>query len=297
MEIVFRTSNFDKKIKELCVNTINTLFEKIIGIIDELQYFVICDTKEDSFNNTINEFAHYLNTETNTVNNELFQDSAKALHGIKDDGDSCYAVVFKSGIILCLVADLFGNRSKATDDNDEDSMQWFGLSTVLHEVGHIKDYCALSKVDPFFASTKIKFDLSVPQEKREYLIRSCINLWSEYMADCYVFQSFDFLKDEMRENENQLINTITNLFGEDISSEDRVYWILYSYVRLLAQHGIEYCNTLLNDSRFVCYSGFLEAFGKEIISLHEIYPNWDINCSFDRISKLYSVLVAYEKSR
>ena len=185
MEILFKTSNFDYETKKICTVCINALFEQYIGKVEGLKYFVICDTEINAFNKTINEFAKYFNSETYAENTEMYQVGAKALHGTDNNGKLCSAVVFKSGIILCLLSDLYGNPSqdKATS---ECSLQWMGITTVLHEIGHVIDYNTLSKIDPYFISNKIRYDISIPKEKEEYVQRSCINLWSEYFADTYV---------------------------------------------------------------------------------------------------------------
>ena len=295
MEILFKTSNFDYETKKICTVCINALFEQYIGKVEGLKYFVICDTEINAFNKTINEFAKYFNSETYAENTEMYQVGAKALHGTDNNGKLCSAVVFKSGIILCLLSDLYGNPSqdKATS---ECSLQWMGITTVLHEIGHVINYNTLSKIDPYFISNKIRYDISIPKEKEEYVQRSCLNLWSEYFADTYVFRLCDNLRNVLHENEDQLISSILEYYGNNISVEERVYRILYFYSRLVAQQGLEYSNNILKNSKIMCYSGFLGTFGTELMALHNTYPNWNANNSFHRITSIYNLFLAYEKS-
>ena len=89
---------------------------------------------------------------------------------------------------------------------------------------------------------------------------------------------------------------ILEYYGNNISVEERVYRILYFYSRLVAQQGLEYSNNILKNSKIMCYSGFLGTFGTELMALHNTYPNWNANNSFHRITSIYNLFLAYEKS-
>ncbi len=295
MEFIIKT-NLDNTFRTLCNNAVFPCINRLSDKIESLKYFVIGDSETDTFIETIAEYSAILHTESHAENTQMYQVAAKTLEGTDENGEYCQAIIVKSGLLIGFVTDLFSLNDNIAEPNYTD-MQWLGLTTIVHEIGHAVDNQFIYKIRDT-VNTRSAFDLNNPDDREEYILLSCISIWSEYFAESFVYDSFPMLRDKVDDDTNNLIECAKNYYGQNIYAADRVYRIIYFFVHLLAQKGEACYNSLFaTDSPLICYKDYLLNIGSELTKLKNVYPHWNIDTDLSSLQQNYANMLIFEKTR
>ena len=295
MEFIIKT-NLDDTFKTLCNNVVFPCINRFSDKIESLKYFVIGDSETKAFIETIDEFSSVLHTESHSENTPMYQVAAKTLEGTDDNGKYCQAIIVKSGLLIGFVTDLFSLNGNITDQNCTD-MQWLGLTTIVHEIGHAVDNQFIFKIRDT-VNKRSAFDLNNPNDREEYIFLSCISIWSEFFAESFVYDSFPMLCNKVDDDINNLLECAKNYYGQNIYAADRVYRIIYFFVHLLAQKGEDCYDSLFSpNSPLICYKDYLLNIGSELTKLKNVYPHWNINTDLSPLQQNYTNMLIFEKNK
>lgn len=257
-----------------------------------LKYFVIADSDSDKFHNTVKYYAEQLNTECHVNDTEMYQVAGKSLEGIDNDGVYSQVIVVKSFLVLGMLSDLINLEKFLNGESIEDSnVQWIGLMTILHELGHAIDNEIIYNQTET-VNLRVFFDLSKKEDYDEYFKKQAISLWSEFFAESFVFNSCPLLRRMKTYKNDEVLNCIKNYRGEGITPDARAHRILYLFIHVIAHNkgvGFDY-------SVFDGYKQYIDIF-KEVerilFDLLDKYPNINVSNDFSDLSKVFEKLCVY----
>lgn len=279
---------FDAQIDFIKAIISHLLFE---NHIESLRYFVIADSETETFIETVNEYGTLLHRNIVTENTDQYQVAAQSIEGTDDEGNYCQAIIIKSALLIAIMS-LF-DKSKPSDE-ESIQMQAFGITIVMHEIGHAIDnqniYNSLGRVN-----TQVAFNLSNPIERESFFTQSSISLWGEFFAERFPYKHFPIFKEVVDSKEETLIECIDNYYGKNISITDRIYRILYFFVHIIARNNEigfdfeQYKLTGLNQ-----YASFLKEFEVEMFNFYSKYPNCNFYEDISGLKDIYMKMYLFE---
>lgn len=288
---------------EIFIPVIQGYLDRIIATfhIDSLEYFVIADSEQNNFNETVKRYAAMIGTDTNITDNEGYQTAAKSIDGVDENGIYRQAIIIKS--MLCVSAGydllrLSGELPQKTLDA-MDNIKFVSLLTIVHEVGH-----AVDNVYQFnregYCNQQIHFDLSIPEEYRKFLNRSALALWGEYFAERFSYSTLQ-IEEKIQDKSQVLLDCIHSYSKGSFTNQitERVYMILYYFV-----HDLGFCQyinkrfnySIFNDEESVEYIPYLKMIEELMERIYSMLPDWNED-AFDELVSEYHNFLMYEKAK
>lgn len=269
-----------------------------------LDYFVVADSEEKSYANTVMKYASIVGTEASVTQDGQYFAAGKALNGIDEDGRLHQAIVIKDSIWVCAGLEYMRLQGRLPEEILERLQpNYISLTTIIHEIGHIIDHENQYKMFGT-VNTKIAYDLRY--EYDEYITQKALSLWGEYYAEMIAYQIVCSEEDLTINKEKELIKCIkTFSYGTDTHAIlERVYRILYYFVSRLA-----YIHQRSNHTSSFDYSAFekielvsdyiplLARTELAIIELYRNYPKWDTDDCFNEFSNVIKEFLNFEHKR
>ena len=203
--------------------------------IKSLDYFVVADSNEQNYYETVNEYASLVGTDTYITQDGTYFVAGKSLEGIDEDGNLHQAIVIKSSLWVCAAIE-YGTSQGLLNDNvrrEITTPPLMSLSLILHEIGHAVDNEHQFKINRT-VNKKILYDLEY--EYDEYAKYTALSLWGEYYAESFAYKIIHSPVDLTKDKESELKECIFNYsMGTDRNIlVNRVYRILYFFVIRIA---------------------------------------------------------------
>lgn len=94
----------DSKIEE----KIPSVYEFVDNIvkkynIDSLEYFVVADSEQDKFGNTVKKYSTLIGSDEYLIDNDVYVTSAKSIDGVDGEGRYKQVVIIKSMVFIAAV--------------------------------------------------------------------------------------------------------------------------------------------------------------------------------------------------
>ena len=273
--------------------------------ISSLEYFIIADSREKSFAETVAKYASMVGTDTYITQDGMYFTAGKSLDAIDENGKLHQAIVIKSSVWVCAVYEYLDSQGLLKDGALEqmNTPKFMSLALILHEIGHAIDnehqFCMSGTVN-----TKILYDLDYEYE--EYVINTALALWGEYFAESFAYQIIQSTEDLTKEKESELEKCIaTYSIGTDRNTLlDRVYRILYLFVIRTAyiHRSSDFCATFdysayEEDELLRVYIPILAKAETAIINLYRNYPHWESYEQLNELSDVFKDFVQFEYRR
>lgn len=291
-------------------DTINSYFKSFINNfisvnnISSLDYFVIAESEEKSYTETVKKYASYIGTKASITQDDYYSTVGKSLKSVDNNGHLHQAIIIKSSIWECAAYEYTRIMVNLPEEIQEQlSPNYISLSIVIHEIGHAIDNENQFKMFKTI-NTKIIYNLSV--EYDEYIKQLSLSLWGEYYAEKCVFKVIVSENDLTLDKELDLIKCIQS-YSLGLNSNalwERIYRILYFFVLRLA-----FIHQHYNYSRSFNYDAFknvgidpdytfyLANIEISIINLYSDYPNWDSDKKLDELSFVIKEFFKFEQQR
>ena len=285
---------------ELVTPILKRYIESIVEAyqLDALEYFVIADSKQNSFNETVQKYAAIIGTNTSVTNNEGYQTAAKSIDGLDENGVYRQAIILKGMIWTQSVCDLMRLIDELPQQLAEqtDSVKYISLTTIIHELGHAVDNLYQFRRDGY-CDDQIAFDLLLPEEYKKYIDESVLSIWGEYFAERFCYS---ILGPKVRTGADEsMMDCIKTYSKGSLSNQitERVYMILYFFVRQLGylhQMGENFdFSPLKEDEEARAYIPFLKTIEELVKTIYLGLPEWD-ECVVGDFAEIYHNLLRFE---
>lgn len=270
--------------------------------LTSLDYFVIADSEEKNYAETVMKYASFVGTEAHVTQDGQYFAAGKTLDGIDDVDKLHQAIVIKSSIWVCAALEYLGAQGLLTEEvqKEMDKPQYMSLALILHEIGHAIDH--ENQYNMFgTVNTKIAYDLRY--EYGEYVKNTSLSLWGEYYAESFAYQIIQSKEDLTLRNESELVKCISSYsLGTDTNSLlERVYRILYYFViRIAFIHRHSNFQSAFDYSKFEQIKGvsdyipILARTEIAIINLYRKYPKWDSYNQLNELSEIFKDFMGFE---
>lgn len=262
--------------------------------LDSLKYFVIADSEPSKYFETLELYAEMLHTDKACNDSEMYQVAGKVIEGIDDAGNYRQVVVVKSALILGMLEDIksLENVCYISQIPNYPSLRWLGLTTILHELGHVVDNEHLATRN-LRVCLKNGYDLSNKSELEEYFLYSAVSLWSEFFAESFLYLICPALRPLNCSKTDELLNCIENFRTPDVSAIDRIFQILYLFVHTIAHDGQgNFDYNILNNYRK--YIPSLQIIESEMFRILGNYSELNVQEDFSKIKKTFYRLCVLE---
>ncbi len=255
--------------------------------LSTLEYFVITDSEDAQYCNSVKKFAAIVGAEEDITQDEQYSSVGKTLNGIDKAGKQHQAILIRSWIWEKAAEEIVNLIGK--EDAEKETLIFRYFSKVLHEIGHAIDN---EKLFGISCSTD-----EVTQHDPKDGLHDCykqiaLSLWGEYAAESFACKSAITRRHSLIDSEHNLFDCIeTYSMGTDNRSLfERVYRILYFFmlrIAVLRQHANvakeKSYDYLRQDPRFSEYRPLLSKVELAIENLERDYPEWK---SCDRLNEL-----------
>lgn len=271
--------------------------------ITSLDYFVIADSREDIYAETVNKYASLVGTETYITQDGVYYTAGKSLDGLDKDGKYHQAIVIKSSVFVCAAYEYMGAQGLLNPEfiAQMETPPFMSMLLIIHELGHAIDNERQYEISGT-VNRRVLFDLDY--EYDEYVKLNALSLWGEYYAESFAHNIIRSIVGETTSKESELEECIrTYSFGTDRHSLlERVYRLLYYFMFQLS-----YVHQSNNFSKVFDYSKYEEdAFLSlyvpilanvevAILKLNRRYPYWDSYEELNELSAIFKEFVIFEK--
>lgn len=258
--------------------------------ISSVESIIIADTEDQKYYEALCYYAKTINATIALHESGSYQDAGKCISGIGADGKFKQIIVLKSAIINILMLDYAILCEKQSLDISQQyrSVQWLGITTILHEFGHAIDNQNLFFYHNFLNEEK-GYNFSIKSEFEQYFLDGAISLWGEFFAESIPFNMYPALKTLTTSKFNELVNCINNYKGKNISANDRAFRIIYLFVHTIAELGYGNFDYSKLDG-FSNYIPYLRSIEHEMFNLLEKYPNIIPNADFNKLKIIFNRL-------
>ena len=295
MKVIVDEDCTNKSFFESVLNQIECVLLNVLEpfALTTLKYFVIADSDAKNFYKVLKKYAKYLNTEIAYEDSEMYLVAGKSIEGFDDSGNYSQVIIIKSGLVVGMLTDLNNlyNQSK-NELQEETNIQWIGLTTIIHELGHAIDN------EIFFnlkhtVNLRCAYNLSNKDERKEFFENQTISLWGEFFAESFVYIVCPVLRDITKSKAGELLNCLDNYRGTEISPIDRAYRILYLFAHTIAQNE-KACFDFSVFDTYDRYVQILKTVESELFRILEKYPKINIPNDFDIIKREFHNLCMFE---
>ena len=293
------------------INSINPIIKPFLDNllnncnITSLDYFVVADSNEQNYYETVTEYASLVGTDTHITQDGTYFVAGKSLEGVDEDGNLHQAIVIKSSLWVCAAIE-YGTLQGLLNENirrEITTPPFMSLSLILHEIGHAVDNEHKFKINRT-VNRKILYNLEY--EYDEYAKYTALSLWGEYYAESFAYKIIHSSVDLTKDKEAELKECI---FSYSLGTDrnilvNRVYRILYFFViRIAFIHRSSNFQVIFDYSLFESdellrsYIPLLARTEIAIINLYRDYPNWNSYEKLDELSEIFKDFVQFEYSR
>ena len=294
MKIEIADSCTNKEVFQSNLERIDYIIKDILkGVsLNSVESVVIADTEHKKYCESLLYYAKTINTTIVPDESETYLTSGKCINGIGKDGKFKQIIVLKSATINILIVDyaILCEKQEIDISQQYKTVQWLGITTILHEFGHAVDNENLFFTHNFINEEKC-YDFSKESDFQKYFLEGAISLWGEFFAESFPYYMFPELRFLTSSKVNELINCISNYKGEDISANDRAFCIIYLFVHTIAELGYGNFDYSKLDS-FPDYIPYLQAVENEMFYLLEKYPNISPDTDFNKLKIFFNRLCA-----
>ena len=307
MEFIIEENCYNIEAVETITPYIKPFIENVLTAqnISSLDYFVIADSREESYAETVNKYASMVGTDTHITQDGSYFTAGKSLDGIDEKGKLHQAIVIKSANWVCAAFEYMDSQGLLKEDMLEqmNTPQFMSLALILHEIGHAIDNEQQYKISGT-VNTKVLYDLEY--EYDEYVKNTALSLWGEYFAESFAYRIIRITDESTGGKESELEKCIgTYSIGTDRNTLlDRVYRILYFFVTRIAYvHQSSNFSTTFNYSKYEedklvsLYIPLLARAEVAIVNLYRNYPNWKSYEQLNELSDLFKDFVSFEHRR
>lgn len=270
-----------------------------------LDYFVIADSLEENYAETVNKYASIVGTDTYITQDGIYYTAGKSLDGIDENGNLHQAIVIKSSVWVCAAYEYLNSKGQLMEGALElmNTPKFMSLALILHEIGHAIDNENQYKISGT-VDTKVLYDLEY--EYDDYIKSTALSLWGEYFAESFAYNIIHLTDESTGEKESELEKCIgTYSIGTDRNTLlDRVYRILYLFVFQIAYvHQSGNFSTTFNYSKYEeneLFSLYISLFARTeiaIINLYRTYPHWESYEQLDELSNILKDFILFEYKR
>lgn len=307
MEFVVEKNCYNIDAVEELTPYIKPFLDRVLSAykIPSLDYFVVADSRDESFAETIIRYSAVVGTESYITQDGVYFVAGKSLDGIDHDGNLHQAIVIKSSIWVCAAYEYLGSQGQLKDDilKQMNTPSFMSLALILHEIGHAVDNEHQFRISGT-VNTKLGYNLEYEYE--EYAKYNALSLWGEYYAESFAYMAIQSDEDLTIDKQLELEKCIaTYSFGIDRDVlMARVYRILYLFViRTAFVHQSSNFSKTFNyeqfmaDEALVPYVPILAKTEIAIIELYRKYPYWDSYEQLAELSEVFKEFVAFEYRR
>lgn len=268
--------------------------------LSTLEYFVITDSEDAQYCNSVKKFAAIVGAEEDVTQNEQYSSVGKTLNGIDKAGKQHQAILIKAWIWEKAAEEIDSLIGK--EDAEKDKLIFRYYSMILHEIGHAIDNekllgisCSLDEVMQH-----------EPKDRLNSFFTTALSLWGEYAAESFACKFAITRRHSLMDSEKNLFECMESysMGIENRYLSERVYRILYFFmfrIAVLRQHANvtkeKSYSYLRQNPRFSEYQPLLSKIELAIENLEQDYPEWK---SYDRLSELTNLIMAFrsfERSR
>ena len=265
--------------------------------LNSLDYFVIADSNDVLFRESVEKYAFILGIEENVTQDGLYFAAGKTLCGINVDGRIHQAIVIKSEVWVEAAVEYAQDSGRLPEELCFcPSPSRSKCAIILHEIGHAVDGDFQFKISGSL-NTKTQYDLRF--EYDEYVKQTALSLWGEYFAESFACKRLLPKEASINYCRSDLLTCLASYSngtdGYDI--RERVYRILYFFMLWLAtrhqqtKHGdhIDY-SSIWQEPIIFEYRPLLLKFERAIDNLERDYPRWE---SYDRLNELMALIKSF----
>ena len=307
MEFIVEDNCYNIAAVEAVTPYIRPFLDRILAAqnISSLDYFVVADSAEESYLETVNKYASVVGTSTYITQDGVYYTAGKSLDGIDENGKLHQAIVIKSSIWVCAAYEYLGSQGLLKDGIAEqmNTPPFMSLVLILHELGHAIDNERQYGISGT-VNTKVLYDLKY--EYDEYAKNTALSLWGEYFAESYAYRVIRILTNDTAGKESELEKCICSYsFGTESNALlERAYRILYLFAIKIAyihqssdfSSGFDYSQYEKDD--FLClYIPIFARAESAIINLYRSYPRWESYEQLNELSNIFKDFVTFEYNR
>lgn len=305
MKFVIENNCYNSEAVEMVNPYFQPFIDKLLSKaeLNSLDYFVVADSHDDNYANSIQKYAVLVGTEVHITQDESYLVAGKALDGIDSDGKLHQAIVIKSSVWVCAAYEYMLSQGLLKEDvkKQMNTPPYMSLALILHEIGHVVDGAIQYRIWGT-VNTKIAYDLRY--EYNEYVTQTALSLWGEYFAESFAYQTIRCEEDLTLEKESKLIDCILNYSLNKNSELERAYRILYFFVQRIAFvhqqsnfHRVFNYEKLEENEVTMIYIPLLARTEMAIANLFRTYPNWDADKELVEFSEVFKDFVEFEHKR
>ena len=262
--------------------------------LNSLDYFVIADSNEAYYRETVEKYASIVGTETNVTQDGNYFAAGKTLCGIDKTGRIHQAIVIKSRVwIRAAIEYAWEQRLLPKEMQDSLKPSCLDRSIIIHEIGHAVDNdCQF--VTSGTVNTRTQYNLKY--EYDEYIEQTALSLWGEYYAESFACKRVPAETDSSIRCKTNLLNCLKSFSpGTDFYAIlERVYRILYfsmfwlatRHQQFMAGENLDY-NSIWQDPIASEYRPLLSKLERAIDNLELDYPKWG---SYERLNELTNLI-------
>lgn len=292
MKIEIANSCANKEGFRSCLNRIDYIVKDLSNGLNlsSVKSIIIADTEDHKYYETLCYYARTINATIAPYGSGIYQDVGKCISGIGADGQFKQIIVLKSAIINILMLDyaILCEKQRLDISQHYRTVQWLGITTILHEFGHAIDNENLF-FNHSFVNKEKGYDFSIKSDFEQYFLDGAISLWGEFFAESLPFNMYPALRTLTTSKVNELVNCINNYKGENVSANDRAFRIINLFVHTVAELGYGNFDYSKLDS-FPNYISYLQAIENEMFNLLEKYPNIIPNTDLNKLKIIFNRL-------
>ena len=307
MEFIIEENCYNIEAVETITPYIKPFIENVLTAqnISSLDYFVIADSREESYSETVNKYASMVGTDAHITQDGSYFTAGKSLDGIDEKGKLHQAIVIKSANWVCAAFEYMDSQGLLKEGMLEqmNTPQFMSLALILHEIGHAIDNEQQYKISGT-VNTKVLYDLEY--EYDEYVKNTALSLWGEYFAESFAYRIIRITDESTGGKESELEKCIgTYSIGTDRNTLlDRVYRILYFFVTRIAYvHQSSNFSATFNYSKYEddkmigLYIPILARTEVAIVNMYRSYPRWESYEQLNELSDIFKEFVLFEYRR
>lgn len=304
MEFIIEENCYNIEAVETITPYLKPFIEHVLTAknISSLDYFVIADSKEENYAETVNKYASIVGTDTYITQDGSYFTAGKSLDGIDENGNLHQAIVIKSANWVGAAFEYMDTQGILKEGilDQMNTPQFMSLSLILHEIGHAIDNEQQYKISGT-VNTKVLYNLDY--EYAEYVKNTALSLWGEYFAESFAYQIIRIIDESADGKESELEKCISSYsIGIDRNTLfNRVHRILYFFVIQIAYiHQSSNFSSTFNYSKYEddellsFYIPFLARTEVAIVNLYRNYPNWESYELLNELSDIFMEFVMFE---
>ena len=306
MKIVVESNCLNNQNDTSLIPLLRPILEKLVhdAGLDTLDYFVIADSDDAKYCNSVKKYASTIGTEACVTQDGKYSAAGKTLNSVDEASRLHQAIIIKSDIWEIAAIECAKQLNLLPKGAKVETPKNIGaISLIFHEFGHAIDDRNQFKIWGTI-NEKIQYDLT--HEYDEYINQTALSLWGEYFAESFAWKHNFTGRHSTIGSEKNLIDCIKtySLGIQNSYILERVYRILYySMLRLASLHQQANINdgdgfdALQQNPVAVEYTPLFLRVERVIKELNRDYPEWDSYARLNDFSQLIKDFLCFERKR